>query len=199
MSRREKQCLYVLVPGAIFLAWRIVAIMGRVTPASAAAAPIPANPAPPMPAAVALDPTPAILGATFKSQTGEIVYADDPRIILQQAGAAPATWPRDPFYSPRLTERTQANVPGPAAEKSPAAPPWQLTGISVCDGRLAALLGDHIVTEGAVIDNDFKIVEITSNSVLVERNGWEFRYRLGQAKPETSVKGERRDRGFVPR
>ncbi len=167
MNRRTKRVLMILAPASAILTWRVYVLFSDLLPAHAgAAAPTPTalHDAPPVPAA------------------GSERMMPDPTWTAQ-AVVQQESWRRDPFFPSTARLVTEA---GPVVVAgAPQPPDWRLTGIAASGEHYTAILDDRVVRIGSVLEDAYRVTDITDSSVLVRNGNWQFRFRLG--RPEVEI------------
>ncbi|MBN2562439.1 MAG: hypothetical protein JXQ75_16055 [Phycisphaerae bacterium] len=172
MDARKKKVLTVLCIGSVILTWRVYALIVKQVPSAAEAGP-------------------ALTSVYDDSAGNSNQYAESQKdmagIWEQQAAVGSQPWGRDPFADvqgarrepePRRMEETVPDRGPP-----PEAPSLNFTGVSMSDGQWLAVVRRSIVRVGDVIDEEFRVTDITKRSVTISSRGWAFRYELGVKEP----------------
>lgn len=167
MTTRDKRALYIMVPGIIFVGWRVVSLLGDkpVGPLSASAAPTPDSSA----------------DAALPPVAADGPKQNDVRWSAQLATAS-QPWKRDPFRYPEIIAKPVivAAASSPVVEAAPGPPPYRVTGISAVDGNRRAILTDRVVEPGSVLEEGWQVTDISGASVIVRRGKYEYELRLGR-------------------
>jgi len=183
VNSRNKRALYVLVPGAIILVWRVWAILSGGSPQRADAGST-------AEAATVQEAYPPVTSPMSGRAAVGITAKDDPRLALQ-AQLEQGPWTRHPFRpaKPRVLEAPTQRPPAPPLERLPA-PHWNMTGVMRTGGKYAAILNGQTVSVGDVVEGGFEVVNVTLDSVTVRHRGWTFRYLLGRPHAEAQIARE---------
>ncbi len=171
MPGRKKKVMIVLGAGSIILFWRVLVLITAYLPASASATPIGIVEVPPMSAQSA---------------------NEDPALKLvwdAQCAAEKADWGRDPFEDIRRTPANTA-APAPVSLTPPPQPRLKFSGVSRSNGKWLTAYNGAIVRVGDTLQDKFKIIDITGNSIVVESEGWIFTYAIGSSEARIRPSGE---------
>lgn len=177
MTTREKRAMCITIPGTLFVAWRIYAVLAGAGPAAASAGQ--ATPASPESAAPPM---------TSASQCDARAQADTR--LARQAELDKAEWTRDPFAPPEVPRPDTLPVASQKTDDgAPAPPALRFTGVSEVKGKLVALLGGKLVRKGMVLEGGIEVTDITARTVVLRSGRWSFHYRLGQTAVQTRPVG----------
>ncbi len=170
MDSRKKKILTVLCVGLVILCWRIYAEITKYSPTDQAEA------------------ESSVTAVDF----GQVV--SDPRedegigrMLKRQAAVTDEPWGRDPFAdisSAYVTPEAESAQPAHNESRPPPEPPsLKLGGVSGSDGQWLAMVDGELARTGDLIRGEFKVIEITKQSVTIESGGWAIRYEMGSAEP----------------
>ena len=175
MNSRKKKLLAIIIGGALFVAWRVHGYMQRyaTTPASASANVIQIQ-EPVMDAGQQIQPA---------SREDLVALLEMQRQVEKQP------WGRDPFDSTPFNG-TVASKPKTQMEKhdkpKPASPILKFSGVSKAGDRWLAAVNGGIVRVGDVVQEKYKVVQITNSSITLVSEDWAFRFGLGETHAEVN-------------
>jgi hypothetical protein len=174
---RQKKIILILCIASVILVWRVSAVMTKYFPASAAA----------QPGAEQVIAAPVVAPSIDVHEKGIDFKAQ------QLVEAQP--WGRDPFeLGAAFQKKPKREAPKLAAPKVKPPPPQaelKLIGVSLSDGKWLAAVNGRIVRVGDMMEERFKVIEITNSSMTLECEGWAFVYQLGGQDPVIRPLGER--------
>ena len=161
---RRKKLLFIIGLGSAFIAWRAWSVSGRFL-----ATPAPAS-------AVEAEPTlPVSLAAPTEDFT-----ALDKAVALAES----QPWGRDPFDGAgRNSNPSPVPIASAKLEQAPPAPTINFTGVSRTADRWLAAANNSIWTVGDVVQEKYKVVEITKSSITLVADSWAFTFALGEKVP----------------
>lgn len=172
MDVRKKKVMVVLGLACPIFLWRAYVLITEYLPAQAEAAP---------PALVTFD-------EGLASQQQNNASAQDMTGLLEKQDAiVHQPWGRDPFESVVKIEKHHESVEPEEPEivrnegPPPGSPSLTLTGVSKAGEQWLASARGRILRIGDVVDEKYKVVEITTRALILESEGWAFRYEMGNS------------------
>lgn len=168
-GNRKKRLLAIIGVGCAFMGWRGYALWTRgVTPAAAASV---------------FSDRAGVISFPGVAPAGSVDGSGD-RLRAAREAVANGPWGRNPFASPVSAARAVDEEPCADQRRSQPKPPsLQFTGVSKAGENWLAIVGGRIVRIGDELDAQYRVVEITKNSLTVASPHWAFRYELGGMEP----------------
>ena len=167
MFARKKKLLAIIIAGSIFVAWRGFSIVGRLLPAPARAV------------VVQIDPRPQPLIPPQRPEDFSALWQAEGLTEKQP-------WGRDPF-DPQVFQPNsavpQAPVQPAKAGPAPLPPTVVFSGVSKAGDRWLAAVNGVILSVGDVVQDKYKVVEISKSSITFAAESWAFTYPLGEKAP----------------
>ena len=164
---RRKKLLAIIMVGTTFIFWRAHSLIGKFLPSPAGAvAASPGDLAQPL-----IPPPPP---------------EDFSTLWQAESLAEKQPWGRDPFGPTALQTPAPPSEPAPRAIKTAPAPPAPMivfSGVSKTGDRWLAAVNGTILSVGDVVQEKFRVVEITKNSISLVADSWAFTFPLGEKLP----------------